>query len=141
MAPHEWVRAADAGVVYKTDSGGHDSDHTVIGRQPILWDVAGAVIEWSMDKRQVEKLNRALVDQGIGIDDRALRFYRAAYAAFRTGFVSLGLGQTGDNGDGERRRLRDAFERYKHCLAEEIGADCREGCYSAHEDHGAQSVS
>ena len=47
LAPHEWVRT-DAGGLLKLDAGGHACDHTAIGPQAILWDVAGLIVEWNM---------------------------------------------------------------------------------------------
>jgi hypothetical protein len=46
MAPHEWLDAN--GRILKTDVWGHQFDHTFPGPQPILWDIAGAIIEWQM---------------------------------------------------------------------------------------------
>ncbi|HEY2924848.1 MAG TPA: hypothetical protein VGJ98_07755, partial [Candidatus Eisenbacteria bacterium] len=48
LAPHEWI-ATREGRVLKTDAGGHDLDPTWTGRQPVLWDLAGAVLEWDLD--------------------------------------------------------------------------------------------
>ncbi|MDB6057595.1 MAG: Cell division protein FtsK, partial [Verrucomicrobiales bacterium] len=53
MAPHEWVRTSEAKVL-KTDSVGHDCDHTLIGQQAVHWDVAGVIVEWGLNDAQVE---------------------------------------------------------------------------------------
>ncbi len=47
MSPHEWIRDF-AGTIHKV--GNHAHDHTVIGTQPFLWDVAGACVEWDMEE-------------------------------------------------------------------------------------------
>src|SRR5205807_4142207 len=47
LAPHEWLRTPD-GRILKFDCGGHESDHTIVGQQPVLWDVAGAIVEWDV---------------------------------------------------------------------------------------------
>src|SRR5437870_2593848 len=48
LAPHEWVRDSN-GHIFKTDCCGHDADHTLVGRQSVFWDVAGALNEWQLD--------------------------------------------------------------------------------------------
>ena len=44
----EWI-AAGAGSVQKTDAGGQELDPMWTGRQPVLWDLAGAMLEWDLD--------------------------------------------------------------------------------------------
>jgi hypothetical protein len=72
MAPHEWRRLADGRIV-KTSRRRGSWDHTVIGRQPVSWDVAGAIVEWDIDEALAGELS----------------FYTAAYAAFQMGMCSL----------------------------------------------------
>lgn len=85
LAPHEWIRTS-TGSLQKVDCAGHDCDHTVIGRQPLIWDVAGAVIEWGLDETNAARL----VDEvAPGVLPDLLRFYCAAYAAFRVGMAAM----------------------------------------------------
>jgi hypothetical protein len=111
LAPHEWVRTQE-GKIFKSDTTGHMHDHTLVGKQSVLWDVAGAILEWDLNQTQAELLSRALLDRGIKVNSPALEFYKAAYLAFRIGFVSIGIAQAGDDVE-ERERLSRALERYK----------------------------
>jgi hypothetical protein len=111
VAPHEWVRTR-SGRIFKTDGTGHSLDHTVVGTQSVLWDVAGAIVEWDLNHAQVEVLKKPLLDQPIRIDFEALKFYEAAYAAFRLGILSIGMMQEADD-RGERARLLGDAKRYR----------------------------
>lgn len=101
LAPHEWTRTAD-GKLFKLDAEGHAADHTLIGQQSLLWDIAGACVEWRLDTRSAAPLFEAIEARGIRADLEALRFYRAAYSAFRVGLFSLGLTQVSD----EQQRIQ-----------------------------------
>jgi hypothetical protein len=83
LAPHEWIREPD-GTVRKVDAGGHDCDHTWVGRQPIAWDLAGAEVEWSLGRRRTGAL-KAIVQQltGYSCSEETRAFYTAGYCAFR----------------------------------------------------------
>jgi len=54
MAPHEWVRSGAA--VVKLDAGDHQHDHSVVGAQPIWWDIAGASVEWALPTAACDQL-------------------------------------------------------------------------------------
>jgi hypothetical protein len=86
LAPCEWIRTP-RGALQKVDCAGHDADHTMVGRLPLVWDVAGAAIEWKMDKESACSLlstaNASNVHPGL------FDFHRAAYAALRMGMASM----------------------------------------------------
>ncbi|CAA9380711.1 MAG: hypothetical protein AVDCRST_MAG64-626, partial [uncultured Phycisphaerae bacterium] len=112
LAPHEWLRTSD-GRLLKTDCVGHDADHTLVGRQPVAWDVAGAMVEWGLD----ESSARPLLDGFRAAGGRvaplpALSIYVAAYAAFRVGMCSMCAAMCGHD-PAEQARLRTAEESYK----------------------------
>lgn len=113
LAPHEWVRTA-SGVILKTDCEGHDADHTIIGKQSALWDLAGVLVEWNLNERNAGRLLHLLEQGGYGFSDESLRFYRAAYSGFRLGVFTLAESQTADAA--EQARLRRAQRFYKHQL-------------------------
>ena len=120
LAPHEWIRRPD-GHVLKTDAGGHEMDHTWTGRQPVLWDLAGAILEWDLDP----VLERELLDGftragGHPCASLALDAYRAAYAAHRVGQVRLAQDLAHDSGEGER--LEREYERWRGKLQHCFGA-------------------
>ena len=113
MAPHEWVRSGSR--IWKTDCTGHEWDHTVVGHQPLCWDVAGALVEWNLDLNSARPLLNPLQRAGIRVQTETLRFYCQAYSAFRLGMVSICKQQV--NGDtSERARLEQAHARYGSSL-------------------------
>lgn len=113
MQPYEWIDCGGHRLV-KVDSVGHDCDHTLIGRQPVAWDVAGTVVEWGLDGKAGARLLKAFSAAGGAVDPGTLDFYRAAYLAFRLGQCSLAA-QVHD--PGERARLMYAAAHYRHLLA------------------------
>ncbi len=115
LAPHEWVRDR-AGRIFKTDSFGHDADHTLVGKQPLLWDVAGAMVEWELESSAAEALLRAVEAGGIPMSRPALAFHCLAYCAFRLGQMAPCAG-SGAVDKLEQQRLRHAEERYRRRLA------------------------
>jgi hypothetical protein len=118
LHPHEWLRTG-AGTLHKVDSAGHDCDHTLVGVQAVAWDVAGAMVEWELDTQQAARLLRAYAAAGgAAIDAAALRFYRAAYLAFRTGQCTLAA-QVHESS--ERTRLERAGTVYRRQLAALLG--------------------
>ncbi len=115
-APYEWVRSAE-GRLLKMDCTGHDLDHTTIGRQPLLWDVAGALVEWGLDAASAAPLLHPIeAALPAPLDLRRLRLYQAAYAAFRTGQAKICAGMSGGDPE-EEARLWNAFNQHKSTLA------------------------
>jgi hypothetical protein len=88
MAPHEWLVTKE-GRLYKTDAHAHTQDHTLVGRQSSLWDVAGTVVEWEFTGAEQSALLRALGQSGHEFREEELNFYVEAYAAFRMGLLKL----------------------------------------------------
>jgi hypothetical protein len=112
LAPHEWIRSR-TGQITKVDAMGHNSDHTIVGRQPIYWDIAGAMVEWQLHSPQL--LLASLEECGIVLKPDVLKTYQMAYAAFRMGQASL-CAQAGDAD--EAGRAQEAFGNYRAQLRE-----------------------
>ncbi|HZV34836.1 MAG TPA: hypothetical protein VFB72_09715 [Verrucomicrobiae bacterium] len=112
LAPHEWMRTRE-GKIVKLDSFGHDADHTMVGPQPIYWDVAGAIVEWQLPSAQ--PLLSELEQAGIFLRPEVLSFYQMAYAAFRMGQSALCVDAWAFD-EVEVERTREAFERYRQQL-------------------------
>ena len=74
MAPHEWLRGT-AGTVFKTDNSGHVQDHTLIGAQPLLWDIAGVLIEWDLTSADALSLLRPLEQAGVPLERETSPLY------------------------------------------------------------------
>jgi hypothetical protein len=110
LAPYNWIRTSD-GQILKTDCEGHDSDHTIVGRQLLLWDVAAALVEWDLGVENAAPLLAPIREAAVRLDWDALTFYQIAYAAFRIGLSSLTVEVTADTN--ERSRLNKAVGFYR----------------------------
>lgn len=113
LAPHQWLRARD-GCVLKLGGISHWIDQTFIGKQSMLWDVAGARIEWNLDSIGEALLEAALEDYGWNINSEALRFYEIAYLAFRVGQTATSSQKVVE--PSERERLLKASAAYRAML-------------------------
>ncbi len=124
MAPHEWVRVnTRAGELLKMDGTGHAEDHTMVGAQPVIWDLAGAIVEWECDAALSHALHGAYqVAGGDPVEPVRLAFYEAAYAAFRAGQCHFCADITAD--PDERSQLLTAFERYRFKLNTVLDTFC-----------------
>jgi hypothetical protein len=119
LAPHEWIATRD-GRVLKTDAGGHDLDQSWSGRQPVFWDLAGALLEWDLDESGERFLLDGFVARG---GARSAPFvlgaYGVAYAAHRAGLTKTGLELETDVE--ERARLEKEYERWRDRLGHLLG--------------------
>jgi hypothetical protein len=121
LSPHEWLRTP-SGRLVRVGNTGHDFDHTIVGRQSVAWDVAGALVEWRLDGPAAAPLLEAFCRAGGDrLPPTELTFYRLAYAAFRAGQCKLCADADGID-TAERLRLRRAYERYRHDLAQTLAA-------------------
>ena len=114
LAPEEWVVSRE-GALLKTDYLGQVFDHTLVGEQPLLWDLASAIVEWELIDAERGVLLETVATRGIQIDPAALSGYELAYAAFRMGLFSFCADQTA-NDDPEQSRLRGAEAFYQSKL-------------------------
>ncbi len=118
LAPHEWLRMSD-GRLEKVDSTGHVNDHTTVGRLPVAWDIAGAIVEWHLDKIQhIQLLDAYHMAGGEPFPAPLFTLYRLAYAAFRLGQTTMCVQMSGDAAD--QARLWQAAECYKALLADAL---------------------
>jgi len=110
LGPHEWLSFGNQPL--KADIWGHDADHTCVGQQSILWDIAGAMMEWEMTQAQKTIFCNRFADQAWPIDLEALRFHLLAYCAFQTGVASF---------CGDRERTEKLKRRITEVLGEDTG--------------------
>jgi hypothetical protein len=113
-SPSEWV-LTERGQLINTDPAGHDLGHTMVGQQPVVWDIAAVLIEWELANELRRSFLRHLADSGLRIEGRDLFFFEAAYAAFRMGQTFLCASMLGEN-SGEHQRLMEAYGRYREAL-------------------------
>jgi hypothetical protein len=111
LLPHEWI--TDETRWLKTDSADHASDHLMPGSADVAWDVAGAVVEWQLDRAQTDAFVRAYRTLS-GDDVRArLQSYVVTYACFRVAYASF-AGQ--GTALAERERWRVSEQGYRERL-------------------------
>ncbi len=112
LAPHEWLRLDD-GSVRKTDAIAHGDDHLFPGPTDVAWDLAGAIIEWEMDRDArahfLTAYRRASGDDA----SKRLDAWLVAYATIRGAFSLYAL-QT--SSAMEARRFALELERYRKFL-------------------------
>ena len=112
MLPHEWIGGAS---VRKTDNASHGDDHFFPGPVDIAWDLAGAIVEWSMTADAAHYLLRRY-HQRTGDDPRSrIDSYLLAYKVFRMAYCDMGAYSM--RGSNEEPRLRRAAAHY-HSLVD-----------------------
>ena len=75
------ARRCPGGRIEKADALDHHADHSLVGCQDALWDVAGAELELGLSPGRPAALAEAIRAVAPGALPAALPFYRAAYAA------------------------------------------------------------
>ncbi len=102
MHRHEWLRDGDR--ILKVDAIAHGDDHFFPGPTDIAWDLAGAIVEWSLPRAPFLEEYARLTG-----DDAAPRIdgWITAYAAFQRGVAHVAFDQA--EGD-ERARLAARIE-------------------------------
>jgi hypothetical protein len=115
----EWLATPD-GRFFKTDAVDHAAAHDLVGCQDVAWDIAGAVVEFSLDDDVaadlVGRLERLL---GRRFDPAQLLFHRLAYLAFQLGLWTMAVDA---NGAGEAGGLRARAGSYRRQLADIVKA-------------------
>ncbi len=109
---HEWLEH-DGGWL-KTDAVDHAAAHDLIGAQDIVWDVAGARVEFDLDAAETSRLLGELARQA-PVDAALLRWLEPAYLAFQLGAFILAA-QAHGGWPEEQGRLERAAARYRHRL-------------------------
>jgi hypothetical protein len=109
MLPHEWISAN--GEMIKLDGASHGDDHFFPGPCDIAWDLAGAVVEWNMDRHAREYFVDAYVrESGDNVRGR-LEAYLFAYATFRMGWSKMAAHASADQFD--EQLLKRDYLRYR----------------------------
>jgi hypothetical protein len=123
--PHEWIEVRGPGgesVILKTDSADHADDHTIVGDQSILWELAGSWEEWRMSPEVGAELLRTWEGaSGDGETARLIDFYRTAYLSFRLGALYYAI--EAESGGAARGALEDARDRCSQRLVGQLQAE------------------
>lgn len=120
MLPHEWL---DTGrELLKTDAADHCADHFFPGGADILWDIAGAAVEFQLNTRERDYLfERYRAVSGDRPSRDLLQFYEVAYTAFRAGYSNLAAHAITGTADHERFKTLEA--RYRNLMLLKLNAD------------------
>ena len=81
---HPWEWRLEGGAIVKLDAIDHSCGHDLVGAQDILWDVAGARIEFDLEPSQLATLART-----VSVSPQDVLPVAACYAAFQAGLLSL----------------------------------------------------
>lgn len=123
MLPHEWVRSG--GGVKKTDASTHGDDHFFPGATDIVWDLAGAIIEWRMNEEATTALLEEFRRAGGGDIRGRLPAFLLAYSVFRAAYCRMAAHAM--RGSDEHERLIAAAQHYevaaRHWLGKFAQAD------------------
>ena len=105
LHPWEWRR--DGGAILKLDGIDHSCGHDLVGAQDILWDVAGACVEFHLSAEEVLALGRA-----VSVRPEHIAPMAACYAAFQAALLSLpATGEEVPRLSRRRAYYRDALAR------------------------------
>jgi hypothetical protein len=108
----EWLQLP-GGQLLKSDALDHCQAHDLVGCQDIAWDVAGASIEFDLDRREASRL-AAEVGRVAGrlLDPELLQFMTLAYLSFRLGQATV-ASDLGAGEPSERQRVHALACRYR----------------------------
>jgi thiamine kinase-like enzyme len=95
----------------KVDGSGHGDDHFFPGPADIAWDLAGAIVEWNMD-RDAEEYLLGRFRLKSGICPTNVPAFVLAYSVFRACYCKMSL--TGTSVESEKPRLRSAYLFYRN---------------------------
>lgn len=114
---HAWEWLATSGLFVKLDGLDHCEAHDLIGCQDIAWDIAGAIAEHGLDRREVASLCRRVRASGGMTPDPDLIFtLLPCYLAFQ-----LGLWATATPSGPRTAALASAYEEgLVRCLRGDI---------------------
>ncbi len=123
--PHEWLQldSPDGPAFLKADGDDHFRDHTLVGEQSALWDLAGACEEWVMgEESRRELLQLWESETGDRQATGLLDFYRAAYLSFRVAALHYAVHSTDE--EEIRRSLQHEQWKYMQRLNSLLKAEC-----------------
>ena len=115
MQPYEWIVTAE-GKLFKTDAVSHGDNHFFPGPCDITWDLAGAAVEWGLDKNSIDFLLGRFQNYS-GIDPaKKMAIHILVYSIFRLGCCKMAASTV--RGTDEEGRCQAAYLRYRAQLQE-----------------------
>ena len=117
MQPQEWI-AGENGTILKVDTAAHGDDHFFPGPTDIVWDLAGSIVEWNLDKDAADFLVSRYA-QLSGDNPRArMAGFLLAYGVFRLSYCRMA--ENAAQQPDECLRLRRAYEFYRARVVREL---------------------
>ena len=110
MQPHEWIKSSN-GVLVKVDGNADGEGHFLPGPTDILWDLAGAIIEWNLNSAAAEYLLEQFQKHSSRVDEARLSWFLLAYSVLRLSYCKMARSATQDVA--EKPRLDHAILHYK----------------------------
>jgi hypothetical protein len=121
MQPHEWFQTQE-GRWWKLDAATHGDDHFFPGPCDIAWDLAGVIVEWSLDRAARELfLSEYQKSSGDKISGRIAN-YELAYATFRLSWSKMAASSV--QGTADESRLLKEYQQYR-TIAEVLSTTSR----------------
>ena len=109
MSPYEWIARVD-GTLFKVDGARDGDDHFFPGPVDIAWDLAGAIVEWEIDRGAEQYLLRRFQEKS-GIKLENVSAYLLAYSIFRASYCKMAWMGTGV--ESEKPGLHVAYGFYR----------------------------
>jgi hypothetical protein len=104
-APPRWTRVEDRSLK-RNGVMGRYHPHTIVGDQPLLWDLAALICEWQLDSAGTRLVIGAAQEaMETQVPHRALRAFVLAFLAFKIGLMTM----CRDDEGLERARLEHAL--------------------------------
>jgi hypothetical protein len=121
--PEEWILTPE-GSIYKMDGGTHGDDHFMPGPVDIAWDLAGAIVEWDLDRDSQDFLVSNF--RRLSGDDprQRLSAFVVAYSVFRLAYSKMACAAT--RGSSEESRWKRAQDHYLKRLLIELRGSSQE---------------
>ena len=119
MQPHEWLLTVNCNML-KTDSGSHGDDHFFPGPTDIAWDLAGAIVEWRMNRQQTHVFLESYCLLSGDNPAGRINDFVVAYTTFRAAYCLMAANAL--HGSEEQRRMEKAAAIYRLALEQHAGA-------------------
>ena len=113
MQPHKWIRTR-AGTIVKLDGAADGEGHFLPGATDVLWDLAGAMVEWNMNPDAQQYLLAEFERRHRTLSRDKLAYYLLAYSIFRLSHCKMAHSST--QIASEKERLRNAQLYYQRMV-------------------------
>ena len=110
MQPHKWIQAT-SGTIIKVDGVCDGEGHFLPGPTDILWDLAGAIVEWNMNSDAEAYLVAQFQRHSGRISELKLAGFVLAYSVLRLSYARMARSSTQDTA--EKPRLQKSIRYYR----------------------------